>query len=264
MDKTPEDSEVKEIKIRELNIYETIRPLSAREVSKGGYKIVVIGRPGSGKSALISDLIYRKSNIFPVAMVLNGTEENNKHYENLGIPPCAIYNELNKDAISSFIERQKLARQYLENPWALLVIDDCMEDPKLWNDPVFQGLVKNGRHFALNLIIGLQYCLDIKPAIRMNLDGAFIFREPNIKTRKSLYENFAGIIPDQATFNALMDEITDDYTALYINNSTQSNKMSDCVFWYKSRPVPKDFKFGCSSFWQFNNTRLKPELLQES
>ena len=67
--------------------------------------------------------------------------------------------------------------------------------------------------------------MDVKPVIRTNVDGTFILREPSVKNRKSLWENYAGIIPDFSTFCTIMDQITDDYTALYIHNTTQSNKL---------------------------------------
>ena len=64
------------------------------------------------------------------------------------------------------------------------------------------------------------------------------------KNRKSLWENYAGIIPDFQMFCDIMDQITDDYTALYVHNATNSNKLEDCIFWYKARPVPPDLSSG--------------------
>ena len=54
-----------------------------------------------------------------------------------------------------------------------------------------------------------------------------------------------------------MDALTTDYTALYINNMSTSNKIEDTVFYYKADPtkIPKDWKFGCKEFWQFHNER---------
>ena len=98
--------------------------------------------------------------------------------------------------------------------------------------------------------------MDVKPVIRTNVDGCFILRETNLKNRKSLWENYAGVIPDFSQFCDIMDQITDDYTALYINNSGQSNKLEDCVFYYKATPVD-NFKFGCDEYWNFHYERSK-------
>jgi hypothetical protein len=53
-----------------------------------------------------------------------------------------------------------------------------------------------------------------------------------------------------------MDQITNDYTALYIHNNTASNNLEDCVFWYKAKPVPDSFKFGSQDYWEFHRIRF--------
>jgi hypothetical protein len=52
-----------------------------------------------------------------------------------------------------------------------------------------------------------------------------------------------------------MDQLTSDYTALYIHNSTTSSKIEDCVFWYKAKPVPADFRLGSDDYWAFHEQR---------
>jgi hypothetical protein len=52
-----------------------------------------------------------------------------------------------------------------------------------------------------------------------------------------------------------MDQVTDNYTALYIHNSTTSNNLEDCLFWYKAKHVPKEFRFGARDLWKFHYNR---------
>jgi hypothetical protein len=101
--------------------------------------------------------------------------------------------------------------------------------------------------------------MDIRPVIRTNIDGVFILREPNIRNRKIMYENYASIIPDFKLFCDIMDQITNDFTALYIHNGSKSNDWRDCVFWYKATPIPENFKFGCQDYWDFHYARYNPE-----
>ena len=100
--------------------------------------------------------------------------------------------------------------------------------------------------------------MDVRPVIRTNVDGTFILRESNLRNRRSLYENYCGAIPTFDMFCQIMDQITNDYTALYIHNSTTSNKLEDIVFYYKAQPIPRDFRFGNKDFWKFHNHRYDP------
>jgi len=225
----------------------------------GGSKITVIGRPGFGKSFLIQSLVYDKQACFPVAVVMSGTEDSNSHYS-ARFPSTFVYNELRTDILDLVIKRQKLSKKYLDQSWLLLLLDDCMDDPKMFNTPIFQGLYKNGRHWNMLFILSLQYCMDIKPVIRNAVDGTFILREPVMKNRKAIYENYASIIPSFSLFCSIMDQLTADHTALYIHNRIVSNNWQDCVFWYKAHAVPSDWKFpGSPWYWRYHEDRYNPQ-----
>ena len=96
--------------------------------------------------------------------------------------------------------------------------------------------------------------MDIKPVIRTNIDGTFILRETNLRNRRCLYDNYAGIIPTFDMFCEIMDQITNDYTALYIHNATTSNDLEDIVFYLDSRDIVFLFQSQTNSrrfsFWE--------------
>lgn len=249
--------------IKELNLNIIHPPLEKiYEKDQGGPKLVIIGKPGTGKTTLISSLLENKKHIFPVGMVMSGTEDSNGFYSKI-FPDIFVYNKLEENKIEDFIKRQKLARKHIKNPWSVLLLDDCTDDPKILKKPLFQGIFKNGRHWKMMFILSLQYCMDVLPVIRTNVDGTFILRETNLRNRRALWENYAGVIPDFSLFCEIMDQITDDYTALYIHNATRSNKLEDCVFWYKADPDRcKNFKLGCDDYWKFYEERFNPESVE--
>ncbi len=245
------------IEIRELDpdiIKPSMRDVRDPDYTRGGSKIVIIGKPGTGKTWCIKSLLYDKRMCFPSCLVMSGTEDSNKSYEE-NIPATFIYDRLKPDVLENYIKRQKVAKKYLPNPWSVLLLDDCTDDPKIFNTPLFQGLYKNGRHWNMFFILSLQYCMDIKPVMRTNIDGSFILRETNLRNRKALYENYAGIIPTFKLFCDLMDCLTSDYTALYIHNQSTSNDWRECVFWYQPHAVPDNWKFGSEDFWNFHEQR---------
>jgi hypothetical protein len=246
-------------RIKELDL-ELIHPNNKtfNDPEQGGSKTVIIGKPGTGKTTLIKSLLYSKRNIFPVGIAMSGTEDSNGAYRKI-FPSTFVFNNYDEEQVKSFVKRQKISKIHLPNPWAIILLDDCTDDPRIFNKPFMQGMYKRGRHWKMWFILSLQYCMDVKPVIRTNVDGTFILREPNIKNRKSLWENYASCVPDFSTFCDLMDQLTDNYTAIYIHNQTQSNNIEDCLFFYKAKPVPDGFKIGCPDFWDFHKIRYNED-----
>jgi hypothetical protein len=214
----------------------------------------------TGKSSIIASIVDSKKHIIPVSQIFSGTEDSNGFYCSK-FPSITVYNSL-KDLkpVEQFISRQKYSKRYLDNPWAVQIIDDCTDDAKIFTKPLFQSYYKNGRHWKMMHILSLQYCLDIKPVIRTNIDYTFLCRESSKKNRKSLFENYASCVDNQAEFETLLDSLTSDYTSMVIVNRNTSNNIEDCIRWYKADlDRIKNFKFGAEDFWLFNNDRLNSE-----
>jgi hypothetical protein len=248
------------IEIRELDP-EIIPPLTSKMNDpeyNGGSKIVVVGKPGTGKSSLIKGLLYAKKHMFPIGMAMSGSEDTNHAFSEI-MPSTFVYNEYNESKIEDFVKRQKLARQHLPNPWAVIIIDDCTDDPKVFNKPLQNAMFKKGRHWKMMYLLSLQYAMDVKPQIRTNIDGIFILREPIESNREKLYRNFASIIPTYEIFCDLMDQLTEDYHSIYIHNTTGTNKWQECVFYWKAKLPPPGWKLGCPEYWAFHDERYNQD-----
>ena len=116
----------------------------------------------------------------------------------------------------------------------------------------------NGRHFNVFFMLTMQYVMDLPPALRANVDYVFILRENIIQNREKLYKSFFGIFPSFDMFCKVMDACTENYECLVLDNTVKSNKITDCVFWYKAK-MHKNFKVGAPEYWHAHKKMFNPK-----
>jgi hypothetical protein len=220
--------------------------------------VVFIGKRNTGKSFLIRDLLWHKRNI-PVGTVISGTESANSFYSQI-VPSILIHEEFNPMIIQNVLTRQqtltKLMNKEKEQKGGastvdrrtFFIMDDCMFDNKWVSDKYIRSLFMNGRHYGLLYILALQYVMGIPPVLRGNVDYVFILRENMVANRRRIYEQFAGIFPSFEFFCQIMDQCTENFECLVIHNGSKSNKLEECVFWYKAEEHP-DFRIGPRDLW---------------
>jgi len=220
--------------------------------------VVLVGKRETGKSFLVRDLLYYHQDI-PCGTIISGTEGSNQFYSKM-FPSLFIHGEYRPELISNYIKRQKLiiTEQQKEkqshgvstiDPRALIILDDCLYDSSWTKDKNVRSLFMNGRHYKTMFIITMQYSLGIPPNLRTNIDFVFILRESYISNRKRLYDSYAGMFPTFDIFCQIMDQCTENYECLVINNNAKSNKIEDMVFWYKADDHPS-FQLGDPMFWK--------------
>ena len=225
-----------------------------------GPVVVLIGRRDTGKSFLVRDLLYYHRNI-PIGTVISGTEAGNGFYSS-HVPKLFIHEEYNTGIIENILKRQRsvikevkkqiqLYKRSQIDPRAFCILDDCLFDSSWTKDKMMRLLFMNGRHWKIMLIITMQYPLGIPPTLRTNIDYVFILREPYIANRKRIYENYAGMFPTFESFCQVMDQCTENFECLVIDNNVKSNKLHDQIFWYKAQQHG-DFKLGSKEFWEIS------------
>jgi hypothetical protein len=237
-----------------------MRSISFRPDENKGPVVVLIGRRDTGKSYLVRDLLFYHQDI-PVGTVISGTEAGNGFYS-AHVPKLFIHDEYNTAIIENILKRQKVVLKQIKkemthykkttiDPRAFVILDDCLYDNAWTKDKMMRLLFMNGRHWKIMLIITMQYPLGVPPNLRTNIDYVFILREPYITNRKRIFENYAGMFPTFESFCQVMDQCTENYECLVINNNAKSNKLQDQIFWYKAQDHP-DFRLGTKQYWEMS------------
>jgi len=220
---------------------------------------VFIGKRGTGKSTLVTDILYHKRHL-PAGVVMSATEEGNHWYQQF-IPDLFIYGEYDKDIVERVIDRQRKMVNLKTPPGkppltskdigSFILMDDCMYDKKFLKDSCIRQCFMNGRHWKIFFMLTMQYCMDLSPDLRANVDYVFVARENVIQNREKIYKSFFGIFPNFDMFNQVMNACTENYEVLVLDNTSKSNRIEDCVFWYKAK-IRKSFRVGSNQFWNLH------------
>ena len=237
-----------------------MKNISFRPDENKGPVVVLIGRRDTGKSFLVRDLLYYHQDI-PIGTVISGTEAGNGFFA-AHVPKLFIHDEYNTAIIENILKRQKTVMKQIKkemeaykrtsiDPRAFVILDDCLYDNKWTKDKMMRLLFMNGRHWKVMLIITMQYPLGIPPNLRTNIDYVFILREPYIANRRRIWENYAGMCPTFESFCQVMDQCTENFECLVINNNSKSNKLQDQIFWYKAANHV-NFRLGSKEFWELS------------
>ena len=204
--------------------------------------VVLIGNRGTGKSFLVRDLLFHQRDI-PVGAVVSHTEAD---FGGI-MSSLFIHDAYTPDLMRNVVKRQeilghKIRQQIVAagscsiDPRSFLVLDDCFYDGSWMKDPNLRRMFMNGRSLHIMLFITMQFPLGIPPDLRAQIDYTFIFRNNLINNRKRIYENYAGLFPTFDVFCQVMDQCTEDFDCIVIDNTASSNRLEDQVFWYKAEP----------------------------
>lgn len=218
--------------------------------------VIFIGRRGTGKSFLLRYILSFHQTM-PIGVCISPTESANRFFENF-IPKMLIYDEYDPSITAKFMDRQvKITEQYNNevkkygrtdlDPRAFLILDDCLYDKTWPHDKNIRATFMNGRHFKIFFLITMQYPLGIPPHLRANVDYIFICRENQIKNRERIYQQYAGMFPTFEIFNQVMDQCTENFECLVIDQKVQSNKIEDQVFWFKASDAK--FRLCSQNLW---------------
>lgn len=217
-----------------------------------------IGKRRSGKSVLIKDIMWHKRHL-PVGVAMSPTEKANRFFRDF-MPEVCIYDDFNLEAIESILTRQQRIKEAEEkgdtkglpkNTSAFIVADDCMYDKKNWKSLAIRNCFMNGRHWSLFFLFSMQYCVDISPDLRTNLDYVFVFRESVTEQKEKLYKYFFGMFENKKEFIKVFDQTATGFDFMCLDLTLGNYEKEECVFWGRADDRKQPFRVGHPRLWWF-------------
>lgn len=239
--------------------------ISQKRRSESAPIICVIGKRNTGKSEVIRNLLYHNRTI-PTGIVISPTESGNSFYSKF-CPDLFIHHEFNPDLLRIILKRQKRkVKLYGKNPKNdfFLILDDCMYNSKeICNNIHIKEIFRNGRHFQIMLIMSAQYVMDLPVSLRSNIDYVFCMRENNIQNAERLYKSFFGIFSNKNMFIQAFNVITENYGSIVLDNLSRSNRICECVYWFRAPFPPPVFRLGSAKMWKTHQQKYDESRLLE-
>ena len=220
-----------------------IGAIDARRVGGSPPTCIVIGTRGKGKSWIARDIMHAVRGT-PTGIVISGTEEGNDFYGGF-VPPVFVHTELRLPTLKRIVDRQKKKPNKTTRDDVLVVLDDCMYDKSFTRDTVIRGIFMNGRHWKVMLVVTMQYCMDLPPSLRSNIDFVFLTRETNPAVVERLYKNFGACFSSLTVFTDALRLCTEDFGCMVIDN------VAGKVWHYKAAD-PGPFRVFHEKAWKYS------------
>lgn len=223
--------------------------------------ILIFGPRKSGKSVLMKDLLYNmnknKDTAFDMGFFLCGSKEAREDLKDI-IPSnlnldFSIEKWITNWTVVKKLEERLIAEDSRKGYNCLIGLDDCTYDKRLMKGKEFRELAMNGRHYKVTPIICMQYCMDMGPDIRGNIDFIFVTKQTKPDVIMKIYKYFFGSFGTFDKFRKVLDVCTNNYEVLVLDCTVRhSNRVEDCVYFYKAQHPLPPFKLFSNRAWEMN------------
>ena len=203
-----------------------------------------IGRRGTGKSKLMEDIMYRMRDRVDMGLCMSPTEETQAMFRQ-HVPDAWIYDGFQSARLEQMLAMQRATAAAGKTPRSLfLITDDCGFDRSAFKGKGVRDLFMNGRHCHVTYLNAMQYCMDVTPDLRTQIDYIFCLKESIITNKQKLWKSFFGMFERYDDFSRTMDRCTENFSCLVLDQTSPTNRIEDCVFWYRSQLDLPPFKLG--------------------
>jgi len=223
---------------------------------KSHSNILIIGRRGTGKTFLTTDILFHINKYISKGCIMSATDS--RHYANIIPPPCN-YDEYNSNIIEKITKDKFETNKNIcsinnnndnnndNDTNSFLVLDNCLNDYD-WRAKYLRFLLMNSENYKHTMIVTQSHPFGLSGLTQKNrelFDYIFVLRERNERMRNKMYESFVdNLALSFESFCQIMDQTTENYECLVIDNTSVSYNIQKKIFWYKASEH-KDFYINC-------------------
>lgn len=197
--------------------------------------IAVIGKNNQVRENIIANLVKQiiDPQNAPTVIISSGT--NKDSYGKL-FPNAYVESDI--ETIQDILFRQlELVDKHIATdskdkyPNLCIILDDFLFSniDTLKDEFIFNELLHNVSTYGITLIMVTNN--DLSNDIKANLNYVCICPEMDDKSKKKLYKNYVGMLPNFKTFTDIFDTVTSNDNYMILNNTNDTFELSKSLYW---------------------------------
>lgn len=208
------------------------------------------GRRNAGKSTLLRQAMYWMRDKVDLTIAVTPTQSSAEMFRTMMPASCVHDQGFDTSIVETLLATQRELIAAGRRPRnVLLILDDCSFDSKKWKEKPIADLARNGRHCHITVMLTSQYAMDLGPDLRSQIDLVYALRDPIISNRKRLSQCYFGMLPF-AEFSAAFEACTENYGAIVLDQTVNTNDATSCVFWTRAELALPPFRVAGSVYFK--------------
>lgn len=226
----------KKIKLKPIKMNTNAKiPDGVAPFDRYNFAMMVVGRPGSGKTTMIINqltdkggMFYKKYNkIFIFSPSLNTIQKQ------IHLPPEQIINEFDIKKLYEIIEKQKEEIEEdsdEELTQVLLIFDDMLADLSKDTSKELMKIIYNRRHLGLSIIMTTQVLNKIKASMRKAFSDIVFFNTSNNQEHECFREECTNFTKDEyRTFREMAFVEPHDFIMCRLSNGKLFRNFNELI-----------------------------------
>ena len=198
---------------------------------------VYLGKPASGKSFAVKNMIYdmAKCGYLKHVLCICRTKYNHDYGY---LPDRAVWENYDEERLGAYLKRLQERTAAGKCPPNAIIFDDLLGTIPMYS-AFFMNLIACHRHTNTSLFFTAQSLKrGLGTVLRECTNYAFMFRNINHDSLEAMWHNFGGLFKTCDEFKALLLDVTKEkhVCLLFVNNQ---NSIGESYFKFRAKPTPQ-------------------------